>query len=88
MPATGDEAFCAEAAEALARLPDVRAVALGGSRAAGTARPDSDWDFAVYYRGTGGPAGGVPFDPGSLRTLGWPGGDLPDRRRVLSGGES
>jgi hypothetical protein len=27
-------------------------VALGGSRAAGTARPDSDWDLGVYYRGT------------------------------------
>lgn len=40
------------------------AVTLGGSRAAGTARPDSDWDFAVYYRGTG-------FDPGSLRALGY-----------------
>jgi Nucleotidyltransferase domain len=77
MPATGDEAFCAEAAEALAGLPGVRAVALGGSRAAGTARPDSDWDFAVYYRGTGGPAGGGPFDPGCLRALGWPGEIFP-----------
>jgi hypothetical protein len=28
-------------------------------------RPDSDWDFAVYYRGT--------FSPDSLRALGWPG---------------
>jgi predicted nucleotidyltransferase len=43
----------------------VRAVTLGGSRAAGTTRPDSDWDFAVYYRGT--------FSPDSLRALGWPG---------------
>ncbi len=77
MPATGDEAFCAEAADALASLPGVRAVALGGSRASGTARPDSDWDFAVYYRGTRGPAGGPQFDPGSLRTLGWPGEIFP-----------
>src|SRR5262249_61149580 len=61
MPAGDDEAFCAEAAGALARLPGVRAVALGGSRAARTARPDSDWDFAVYYRGS--------FDPASLGTL-------------------
>jgi len=38
MPAGGDETFCAEAAEALASLPGVRAVALGGSRAAGTGR--------------------------------------------------
>jgi len=69
MPAGDDEAFCAEAAGALARLPGVRAVALGGSRAAGTARPDSDWDFAVYYRGS--------FDPASLGTLGWPGEIFP-----------
>ncbi|MEV4617773.1 nucleotidyltransferase domain-containing protein [Asanoa sp. NPDC049573] len=52
-------------ADRLAGLPAVRAVALGGSRAAGTHRPDSDWDFAVYYRG--------PFDPADLRALGWPG---------------
>ncbi|MEV6418406.1 nucleotidyltransferase domain-containing protein [Streptomyces sp. NPDC051662] len=29
----------------------VRAVALGGSRARGTHRPESDWDLGVYYRG-------------------------------------
>jgi len=62
----GDQAFCTEAAERLAALPGVRAVSLGGSRAAGTPRPDSDWDFAVYYRGP-------TFDPASLRTLGWAG---------------
>ena len=27
------------------------AVTLGGSRATGTAGPDSDWDFGLYYRG-------------------------------------
>jgi hypothetical protein len=54
----------------LASLPGVRAVTLGGSRAAGTARPDSDWDFAVYYRGG-------DFDPDSLRGLGWPGEIFP-----------
>jgi nucleotidyltransferase-like protein len=43
----------------------VKAVTLGGSRAWGTHRPDSDWDFAVYYRGH--------FDPQSLRDIGWPG---------------
>jgi hypothetical protein len=66
----GDEAFCTEAADLLAALPGVQAVSLGGSRAAGTARPDSDWDFAVYYRGT-------TFDPAGLRTLGWPGQIFP-----------
>ena len=49
----------------LAALPGVSAVALGGSRAAGTHGPDSDWDFAVYYRGR--------FDPADLRAVGWPG---------------
>ena len=67
--AAGDENFCAEAARRLAELPGVLAVSLGGSRAAGTARPDSDWDFAVYYRGSG-------FDPESLRSLG-------DRKSVV-----
>jgi hypothetical protein len=66
----GDEEFCAEAGARLAGLPGVVAVSLGGSRAAGTARPDSDWDFAVYYRGAG-------FDPDSLRSLGWPGQIFP-----------
>ncbi len=37
--------------ERLSSLPGVVAVALGGSRAQGTERPGSDWDFAVYYRG-------------------------------------
>jgi predicted nucleotidyltransferase len=40
----------------------VHAVVLGGSRAQGTAGPDSDWDFGVYYRGT--------FDAGLLGRLG------------------
>jgi hypothetical protein len=43
----------------------VSAVTLGGSRAQGTSRADSDWDFAIYYRG--------PFDPQHVRDLGWPG---------------
>ena len=43
----------------------MEAVTLGGSRAEGTHRPDSDWDFSVYYRGR--------FDPQALRDIGWPG---------------
>ncbi|MFJ4918765.1 nucleotidyltransferase domain-containing protein [Streptomyces sp. NPDC088725] len=35
----------------LTGVPGVRAVALGGSRARGAGRPDSDWDLGVYYRG-------------------------------------
>ena len=49
----------------LAALPDVRAVALGGSHAGGTSHAGSDWDFAIYYRRV--------FDPASLRNKGWPG---------------
>jgi len=60
-----DGPFCDYVAGQLAGLPGVRAVTLGGSRAAGTNRADSDWDFAVYYRGD--------FSPDSLRALGWPG---------------
>jgi hypothetical protein len=71
-----DEGFLGQAAGLLAALPGVRAVTLGGSRATGTARPDSDWDldwdwdFAVYYRGD-------TFDPARLRTLGWTGVVFP-----------
>lgn len=38
-------------ARSLARVPGVVGVMLGGSRARGTHRPDSDWDLGVYYRG-------------------------------------
>jgi predicted nucleotidyltransferase len=57
--------FLAHVTQRLAGLPHVQAVALGGSRAAGTHGPDSDWDFSVYYRGA--------FSPDDLRALGWPG---------------
>ena len=60
-----DDAFPAYVADRLAGLPAVQAVTLGGSRAEGTHRPDSDWDFSVYYRGR--------FDPQKLRDIGWPG---------------
>ncbi|QNP73318.1 nucleotidyltransferase domain-containing protein [Streptomyces roseirectus] len=65
MPHLTDAQFLDTVADRLAALPTVRAVALGGSRAQGTARPDSDWDLAVYYRGA--------FDPRDLRAIGWPG---------------
>ena len=65
LPPVGDEEFADYIVSRLAGLPGVLAVSLGGSRASGTNRPDSDWDFALYYRGR--------FDPGDLRALGWPG---------------
>lgn len=60
-----DRAFLDHLADRLDVLPTVRAVALGGSRAQGTHGPDSDWDLAVYYRGS--------FDPADLRAVGWEG---------------
>lgn len=60
-----DQAFLDHVVDELAALPAVLAVALGGSRALGTQRADSDWDFALYYRGA--------FDPDALRAVGWPG---------------
>jgi predicted nucleotidyltransferase len=60
-----DEEFIDHVADHLQRLTGVVAVSLGGSRAQGTHRPDSDWDFSIYYRGS--------FDPQALRDVGWPG---------------
>ncbi|MFC4468068.1 nucleotidyltransferase domain-containing protein [Streptomyces xiangluensis] len=60
-----DSAFLDHVADRLAALPAVQAVTLGGSRAQGTHRPDSDWDLAVYYRGA--------FNPEDLRAVGWEG---------------
>lgn len=37
----------------------------GGSRATGRARPQSDWDFGLYYRDT--------IDPADVRALGFEG---------------
>jgi hypothetical protein len=65
LPRVNDDDFLAHVADRLGELPGVRAVTLGGSRAEGTYRADSDWDFSVYYRGL--------FDPQALRDLGWPG---------------
>ncbi|MFI7114720.1 nucleotidyltransferase domain-containing protein [Nonomuraea sp. NPDC050227] len=50
-----------EIAAKLAEVPGVVAVALGGSRARGTHRPDSDIDLGLYYRG--------PLAVGDLRAL-------------------
>jgi hypothetical protein len=60
-----DDAFVRHVGDRLAELPGVEAVTLGGSRAEGTNRPDSDWDFSLYYRGR--------FEPQALRDVGWPG---------------
>ena len=57
-----DDLFLDAVADRLAGLAGVRAVTLGGSRALGIHTADSDWDLAVYYRGS--------FDPADLRAIG------------------
>src|SRR5919201_1690671 len=52
-------------AERLREIPGVVAVTLVGSRAEGTARDDSDWDFGLYYRGA--------IDLGEARAFGFEG---------------
>src|SRR5262245_42838755 len=64
-----DEAFCARVARALAGIPGVEVVMLGGSRATGSHGPGSDWDFAIYYRDH--------LDVDHVRALGWPGEVFP-----------
>jgi predicted nucleotidyltransferase len=79
-PESDDAAFLDRVADALRALGGVEAVALGGSRAQGTHRPDSDWDLALYYR--------AGFDPESVRALGWPGHVTPigGWGRIFNGG--
>jgi hypothetical protein len=60
-----DADFIDRVADRLAGLPGVVAVSLGGSRAQGTQRADSDWDMAIYYRDS--------FNPQTLRDVGWSG---------------
>ena len=76
-------AAVANVASGLAALPDAAAVALGGSRAAGTHRPDSDWDLGVYYR-----ASQRPLDPGDVRRMGHRGyvSDLGEWGPIVNGG--
>ena len=64
----------------LVALPGVVAVVLGGSRARGTSRPDSDWDVGLYYRGH--------FDAALLGDLGFPGhvAQPGEWGRIVNGG--
>lgn len=57
-------------------MDGVVAVALGGSRARGTHRPDSDWDVGLYYRGRLDVAGlrAVAAETGFAGELTEPGG--------------
>ena len=63
--AVTDDEFIEMVVAACRRVPNAAAVNLGGSRARGDFRQDSDWDFAAYYRGE--------IDPAPFEDLGWPG---------------
>ena len=73
----------AKLATELAGLAGTVAVALGGSRASGTHRPDSDWDLGVYYRGSE-----RPLDPDDVRRLGHVGhvSELGEWGPIMNGG--
>jgi predicted nucleotidyltransferase len=67
----------------LAELDGAMGVVLGGSRATGAERPDSDWDLGVYYRGSQ-----RPLDPEHVRGLGHPGyvSELGEWGPIMDGG--
>jgi predicted nucleotidyltransferase len=52
MTVANDEGLLSRLVGALAPVPGIEAVALGGSRARGTATADSDYDIGLYYRGS------------------------------------
>ncbi|MFZ5784639.1 MAG: nucleotidyltransferase domain-containing protein [Pseudomonadota bacterium] len=60
MTDANDEALLRRLVVALTAVPGVEAVALGGSRARGTALPGSDYDIGLYYRA------GRPIDVAAL----------------------
>ncbi|MBV9836413.1 MAG: nucleotidyltransferase domain-containing protein [Alphaproteobacteria bacterium] len=60
MSVANDERLLADLTEVLSAVPGVRAIALGGSRARGTATPHSDYDIGLYYDGA------TPLDVAAL----------------------
>ncbi|MCD1267752.1 nucleotidyltransferase domain-containing protein [Microbacterium sp. MEC084] len=67
-----DQRRLRQMADALAGLPGIVAVSLGGSRARGTHRPDSDFDLGVYYR-----AGGLDLAAMGALAARWTGESVP-----------
>lgn len=65
----------------LAQVPGVAALALGGSRARGTAGPASDFDVGLYFRS------GAPFDARGIRAAVAGILDAPDRTTITPIGE-
>lgn len=66
---------------ALASVPGTAAVVLGGSQARGTATPESDHDFGIYYEPE------TPIDVAALRSAVLPLLDDPDRYIITPIGE-
>jgi hypothetical protein len=62
MGATNDERLLTRLSTQLRKVPGVRGIVLGGSRASGTATPQSDYDLGLYYEADD------PLDVGSLTT--------------------
>ena len=62
MGATNDERLLTRLSIQLRKVPGVRAIVLGGSRASGTATPQSDYDLGLYYEAND------PLDVDSLTT--------------------
>ena len=67
----------------LSALRGAVAVVLGGSRALGTNRPDSDWDLGLYYHSSQ-----RAIDPNDLRGLGDIGhvSELGEWGAIMNGG--
>jgi len=59
----GEQALLARLTSALAKVPDVQAIVLGGSRARGITAVGSDYDIGLYY------APGDPLDIESLNAV-------------------
>jgi predicted nucleotidyltransferase len=70
MSVANDDRLLGELTEILSAVSGVRAVALGGSRARGTATPWSDYDIGLYYDGS------APLD---LVALGRVAAEIDDR---------
>jgi hypothetical protein len=60
MSVANDDRLLAELTEVLSTVPGIRAIALGGSRARGTATAHSDYDIGLYYDGS------APLDVAAL----------------------
>jgi hypothetical protein len=63
MSDANDEALLSRLVGALAPVPGIEAIALGGSRARGTATARSDYDIGLYYRA------GFPVDIAALAAV-------------------